>query len=323
MFLHLTLLPPGEHLFLCGFYAKSADAWRSQICEESNKSKTHGFVFPWKCKSCSHSVWNCNNKNRCPFFSSVCDRRVFQEERICLGLLYSLLTQYRLREAQELGDHMARLILHRAGHQKENKKSITGLVRESFSYESLFPHCESKTCSLFSLPLCLAADSLPCMWLPTDLHNDAACAVIQSLGRFMASYFANQPLQILPPHNVAVLPPLHLPHGTFHKVIHHLSIISSWYWLIVILSPKCWALGAAMPGGGGYSSSTTAPVRGVDSGLRPWPAPAWGSASWGRMAGVPSRGLEDSGFSESGLQKLLHWQPRLRSVSVKQTIRYN
>ncbi|XP_047185530.1 ciliogenesis and planar polarity effector 1 isoform X1 [Scophthalmus maximus] len=140
---------PGEHLFLCGFYAKSADAWRSQICEESNK---------------------------------ICDRRVFQEERICLGLLYSLLTQYRLREAQELGDHMARLILHRAGHQKENKKSIT-------------------------------ADSLPCMWLPTDLHNDAACAVIQSLGRFMASYFANQPLQILPPHNVAVLPPLHLPHA--------------------------------------------------------------------------------------------------------------
>ena len=31
--------PSGEHLFLCGSYSKSADIWRSQICEESNKSK--------------------------------------------------------------------------------------------------------------------------------------------------------------------------------------------------------------------------------------------------------------------------------------------
>ncbi|XP_034459066.1 ciliogenesis and planar polarity effector 1 [Hippoglossus hippoglossus] len=139
---------PGEHLFLCGLYPKSAEAWRSQICDESNK---------------------------------ICDRRVFQEERLCLALLYSLLSQYRLREAQELGDHMARLILHRAGHQKDNRKSKT--------------------------------DSFPCTWLPVDLHSDAAFAVVQSLGRVMASYFANQPLHILPPHNVAVLPPLHLPHG--------------------------------------------------------------------------------------------------------------
>ncbi|XP_062269256.1 ciliogenesis and planar polarity effector 1 [Platichthys flesus] len=140
---------PGEHLFLCGLYPKCADAWVSQICEESNK---------------------------------ISDRRVFQEERLCLSLLYSLLSQYRLREAQDLGDHMARLILHRAGHQKGNRKSKT-------------------------------ADYFPCTSLPVDLHSDAAFAVVQSLGRVMASYFANQPLHILPPHNVAVLPPLHLPHG--------------------------------------------------------------------------------------------------------------
>uniref|UniRef100_A0A3Q3FV11 Ciliogenesis and planar polarity effector 1 n=1 Tax=Labrus bergylta TaxID=56723 RepID=A0A3Q3FV11_9LABR len=60
---------------------------------------------------------------------------------------------------------------------------------------------------------CPAADSLPCPWLPVDLHSDTACAVVQTLGRFMASYFTNQPLYILPPHHVAVLPPLHLPHG--------------------------------------------------------------------------------------------------------------
>ncbi|XP_033503413.2 ciliogenesis and planar polarity effector 1 isoform X1 [Epinephelus lanceolatus] len=137
---------PGEHLFLFGSYPKSADTWRSQICEESNKSS---------------------------------DRAVFKETRLCLALLYSLLSQYRLREAQELGDHMARLILHRAGHQKDN----------------------------------MTADSLPCPWLPMDLHSDTACAVVQTLGRFMASYFTNQPLYILPPHHVTVLPPLHLPHA--------------------------------------------------------------------------------------------------------------
>lgn len=47
-------------------------------------------------------------------------RSVFKEKRLCLALLYSLLSQYRLREAQELGDHMARLIQHRAGHQKND-----------------------------------------------------------------------------------------------------------------------------------------------------------------------------------------------------------
>ncbi|KAF7666285.1 hypothetical protein LDENG_00114050 [Lucifuga dentata] len=108
-----------------------------------------------------------------------CDRSVFQETRLCLALLYGLLSQYHLREAQELGDHMARLILHRAGHQRNNVTYVT--------------------------------DALT--WLPADLHSEAAFAVVQTLGRFMASYFTNQPLYILPPHNVTVLPPLHLPHG--------------------------------------------------------------------------------------------------------------
>ncbi|KAM8829024.1 ciliogenesis and planar polarity effector 1 [Spinachia spinachia] len=139
----------GESLFLCGSYSDSADVWRSQICEGSNKNP---------------------------------DRSVFKETRLCLALLYSLLSQYRLRECQALGDHMARLILHRAQHQTDNMTSIT-------------------------------ADSFPCPWLPTDLRSDAALAVVQTLGRFMASYFTNRPLYILPPHHVAVLPPLHLPNA--------------------------------------------------------------------------------------------------------------
>lgn len=56
-----------------------------------------------------------------------------------------------------------------------------------------------------------------------DLQSEAACAVVQTLGRFMASYFTNQPLHILPPHNVTVLPPLHLPDGKFPKVIYQLK----------------------------------------------------------------------------------------------------
>ncbi|XP_034403492.1 ciliogenesis and planar polarity effector 1 [Cyclopterus lumpus] len=146
---------PGERLFLCGSYPKSADIWRSQICEESNRN---------------------------------CDRSVFKETRLCLALLYSLLSQYRLKESQELGDHMARLILHRGGDQKDNMTSMT-------------------------------ADSFPCPFLPMDLHSDAAFAVVQTLGRFMASYFTNQPLYILPPHHVAILPPLHLPHASEGRLV--------------------------------------------------------------------------------------------------------
>ncbi|RVE65772.1 hypothetical protein OJAV_G00120160 [Oryzias javanicus] len=136
----------GEHLFLCGSYDMSVHTWRVQICQEINKSSY---------------------------------RSVFLETRLCLALFYSLLSQYHLREAQEMGDHMAQLILLRSGLQKTH----------------------------------VAVYSLPCRWMPTDLHSDAASAVVQTLGRFMASYFTNQPLFILPAHSVAVLPPLHLPHG--------------------------------------------------------------------------------------------------------------
>ncbi|XP_054613801.1 ciliogenesis and planar polarity effector 1 isoform X2 [Dunckerocampus dactyliophorus] len=138
----------GEQLFLCGLYQNSAETWRTQIWEQSEKS------------TASH-------------------RSVFQETRLCLALLYSLLAQYHLREAMELGEHMAHLVLHSAGH-----------------------YSSDATCTMYD-PL-----------LPMNLHDDAAYAVIYALARFMASYFTNQPLKILPPHNVAILPPLHLPHAS-------------------------------------------------------------------------------------------------------------
>ncbi|XP_077398572.1 ciliogenesis and planar polarity effector 1 isoform X2 [Vanacampus margaritifer] len=134
----------GEQLFLCGLYQNSSETWRTQIWEESKKSSY---------------------------------RSPFQETRLCLALLYSLLSQYRLREAIELGEHVAHLALHNVGQ-----------------------HYNHTTCTTDPL-------------LPTDLHSDAVIAVIQALARFMASYFTNQPLNILPAHHVAVLPPLHLPHA--------------------------------------------------------------------------------------------------------------
>ncbi|XP_077593889.1 ciliogenesis and planar polarity effector 1 [Stigmatopora nigra] len=136
----------GEELFLCGMYQHSTDTWRTQIWEESKKSSPNG---------------------------------VFQETRLCLALLYSHLSQYHLREAVEVGEHMVHLALHNAGHHNNQIN-------------------------------CTQADSL----LPTNLHSDTVVAVIQTLARFMASYFTNQPLNIQPAHNVAVLPPLHLPHAS-------------------------------------------------------------------------------------------------------------
>uniref|UniRef100_W5N4R7 Ciliosis and planar polarity effector complex subunit 1 n=1 Tax=Lepisosteus oculatus TaxID=7918 RepID=W5N4R7_LEPOC len=46
--------------------------------------------------------------------------------------------------------------------------------------------------------------------LPREVHTEAALAVVQSMARFMAAYFTNEPLGVLPPHHVDVLPPVHI-----------------------------------------------------------------------------------------------------------------
>lgn len=66
-------------------------------------------------------------------------------------------------------------------------------------------------------------------------------------------------------------------------------------------SPECGAPGAPVPGGGVQSSATAAAVRGVDSGVRPGPAPAWGSSPRVCVAGLSSRGLENGGLFEFSL----------------------
>ncbi|XP_077099891.1 ciliogenesis and planar polarity effector 1 [Siphateles boraxobius] len=112
----------------------------------------------------------------------------YLETRYCLALLYAQLFQYRLREAQGLCDRLAHQLQSRAGREEEDMPAGGD--------ESL---CEC--------------------WLSGPVGREAACAVVQSLGRFMAAYFTNRPLCILPPHNVDVLTPLHLPINTGVRVV--------------------------------------------------------------------------------------------------------
>ncbi|XP_056117384.1 ciliogenesis and planar polarity effector 1 [Rhinichthys klamathensis goyatoka] len=112
----------------------------------------------------------------------------YLETRHCLALLYAQLFQYRLREAQGLCDRLAHQLQSRAGREEED---MPGGADESV--------CEC--------------------WLSGPVGREAACAVVQSLGRFMAAYFTNRPLCILPPHNVDLLPPLHLPNNTGVRVV--------------------------------------------------------------------------------------------------------
>ncbi|XP_036450987.1 ciliogenesis and planar polarity effector 1 [Colossoma macropomum] len=107
-------------------------------------------------------------------------RTCFLETRYCLALLFGQLFQYRLREAQAMCDSLARRLQSQSGQVIEDDQE----------------NCDEADFG---------------GWLPQWVNSEVACAVVQSLGRFMASYFTNQPLAIFPPHNVDILPPLHLP----------------------------------------------------------------------------------------------------------------
>ncbi|XP_057564100.1 ciliogenesis and planar polarity effector 1 isoform X3 [Hippopotamus amphibius kiboko] len=108
-------------------------------------------------------------------------RTCFLQIRYYLSLLYCHLYNYNLNDAQGLCDQLVREILrwsHLPGKENED-----GSVPEKC-------HCA--------------------FGAPGGVHPEAALRVIQSMARFMAAYFTNQPLCILPPHSVNVLPPLHI-----------------------------------------------------------------------------------------------------------------
>ncbi|XP_076973098.1 ciliogenesis and planar polarity effector 1 isoform X3 [Tamandua tetradactyla] len=108
-------------------------------------------------------------------------RTCFLQIRYYLSLLYCHLYNYNLNDAQGLCDY---------------------LVREILRWFHL-PVKQNEDCPVPEKPYCEFGVS-------GNVHPEAAVRVIQSMARFMAAYFTNQPLCILPPHSVNVLPPLHI-----------------------------------------------------------------------------------------------------------------
>nr|XP_021550921.1 protein JBTS17 [Neomonachus schauinslandi] len=108
-------------------------------------------------------------------------RTCFLQIRYYLSLLYCYLYSYNLNDAQGLCDHLVREIL-RSSHLPVKENEDYSVPEKS--------HCE--------------------FGMTRNVVPEAAVMVIQSMARFMAAYFANQLLYILPPHNVNVLPPLHV-----------------------------------------------------------------------------------------------------------------
>ncbi|XP_058880878.1 ciliogenesis and planar polarity effector 1 isoform X2 [Acipenser ruthenus] len=117
-------------------------------------------------------------------------RACFLQTRYYLAILYSHLYHYNLSAAQGLCDHLAREVLRRSQLYSDDIETFT------------VDECH-----------------VPETWLIKDVHSEAACAVIQSMARFMAAYFTNQPLYVLPPHNVDILPPLQSKPDALPRVI--------------------------------------------------------------------------------------------------------
>ncbi|XP_072461893.1 ciliogenesis and planar polarity effector 1 isoform X3 [Notamacropus eugenii] len=108
-------------------------------------------------------------------------RTCFLQIRYYLAQLYCHLYCYNLNDAQGMCDHLIREILRQSPMSFKEEEYIP--VSESF-------HCD--------------------FGIIGNVHPEAAVVVVQCMARFMAAYFTNQPLYVLPPHSVGVLPPLHV-----------------------------------------------------------------------------------------------------------------
>ncbi|XP_063475629.1 ciliogenesis and planar polarity effector 1 isoform X6 [Symphalangus syndactylus] len=108
-------------------------------------------------------------------------RTYFLQIRYYLSLLYCHLYSYNLNDAQGLCDQLAREILRWSQLPVKENKDFSGAAKSHFE------------CGMAG-----------------GVHPEAAVRVVQSMARFMAAYFTNQQLCILPPHHVNVLPPLHI-----------------------------------------------------------------------------------------------------------------
>ncbi|XP_032879284.1 ciliogenesis and planar polarity effector 1-like [Amblyraja radiata] len=103
-------------------------------------------------------------------------RLVYLQTRYSLAILYTHLYLYNLRAALDFGEQL-----------------VKQLLRAEPTDDSGAP----------GLAVGRAESVLP------DIEEGAVLAVLQSLARFMALYFTNQPLAIPPPHHIHLMPPLH------------------------------------------------------------------------------------------------------------------
>ncbi|XP_045704044.1 ciliogenesis and planar polarity effector 1 [Phyllostomus hastatus] len=137
-------------------------------------------------------------------------RTCFLQIRYYLSLLYCHLYSYNLNDAQGLCDQLVRAVLtwsHLPVRENEDSSAPERPPR--------------------GLGVAAAA------------HPSAAVRVIQCMARFMAAYFTNRRLCILPPHSVNVLPPLHverewplrlipLQHSKVASVVRDQNLSSVW-----------------------------------------------------------------------------------------------
>uniref|UniRef100_A0A4X2K1B0 Ciliosis and planar polarity effector complex subunit 1 n=1 Tax=Vombatus ursinus TaxID=29139 RepID=A0A4X2K1B0_VOMUR len=135
-------------------------------------------------------------------------RTCFLQTRYYLAQLYCHLYCYNLNDAQGMCDQLVREIL------RQSQISI----KEEEYFPGIF-YCDFGTIG--------------------NVHREAAVVVVQCMARFMAAYFANQQLYVLPPHSVGVLPPLHieseqsvriipLQHSKVASVIRDQNLSSLW-----------------------------------------------------------------------------------------------
>ncbi|XP_056680530.1 ciliogenesis and planar polarity effector 1 isoform X1 [Monodelphis domestica] len=106
-------------------------------------------------------------------------RTCLLQTRYYLAQLYCHLYCYNLNDAQGMCDQLVREIL---------RQSQMPIKEEEYFPESF--HCA--------------------FGIIGNVHPEAAVVVVKCMARFMAAYFTNQKLYVLPPHNVDVLPPLHI-----------------------------------------------------------------------------------------------------------------
>ncbi|XP_068952261.1 ciliogenesis and planar polarity effector 1 isoform X2 [Petaurus breviceps papuanus] len=108
-------------------------------------------------------------------------RTCILQTRYYLAQLYCHLYCYNLNDAQGMCDHLVREILRQS--------------QMSIKEEEYIPVSENFLCDFGIIG---------------NVRLEAAVVVVRCMARFMASYFTNQQLYVLPPHNVGVLPPLHI-----------------------------------------------------------------------------------------------------------------